>query len=314
MSKSAKLLHLDPFAAALQRKEREAAGGQSQPLREAAPPPRTGGQEEGSARGRQETIAGTQAILLREAILPIFTGGQEEKEREDISNNAGGQPVNLREASLPKAGGHTSTAGGNLPAVKRIAGGNLPAKQQSGRPQKETTGGRNKERRPADHKKLSLWFSRSKISEWKQFAVKTELTLTEFLDLAASRFIDSMGTRIEETAGGNPPHDDLMIFRTSDDIIIMYKTHTSNRWKVADDRVASEFNDVDIRIVELGIVQALFRVEAKKINSFKYFIGSIQEAMEMTAKVKMSGPSLDDYLTYARGKLEEMRKKREGKL
>jgi hypothetical protein len=111
-------------------------------------------------------------------------------------------------AEAESAGGRKKSAGGNPPANPLSAGGNPPAEITSGRPQIQTAGGRKSDRRPADHKKLSLWFSSAKVREWKAFAAQAGLTLTDFLDLAASRFIETAASRTVITAGGNPPHDD----------------------------------------------------------------------------------------------------------
>ena len=291
MSKSAKLLHLDPFAAAIARKERE-AGGQTNDKREAA----------------NSTLMGTQALELREATFTTQAGGRLVKTLEAASVITGGQ----QEES---AASQDILAGGNLPAKELFTGGNLPAEEENGRPQIETAGGRKiqkKERRPEDHKKLSLWFSRKKISEWKQFAEKTELTLTEFLDLAASRFMESVGTQKEEIAGGNPPHDDMMnsFWRTHDDIRMLYTEITGNRWRSTDDRIAVAYNSLDRRILEIGILSTAVRFKGKKINSFKYFVDEIEIGVEDIRESRMADESITGLLISRRA---AWKKKKEGK-
>ena len=64
MSKSAKLLHLDPFAAAIARKERE-AGGQSEEIREAANTADMGGQSLLIAAPQSQTAGGNLLHLDR---------------------------------------------------------------------------------------------------------------------------------------------------------------------------------------------------------------------------------------------------------
>jgi hypothetical protein len=141
----------------------------------------------------------------------------------------------------------------------------------------------------------------------KVFCAEKGIDLQEFFILAGVHFMEHVDAHKNLLVDAKTPHDDLMMWKTTDDIIIMYQTHTGNRWKATDDQLGRTFNDVDARIVEIGLLTALFRVQLKRINSFKYFVPSIQEAIEMVTQARMSESSLDDYLQYARGKLAQLR-------
>ncbi len=290
MSKSAKLLHLDPFAAALTRKERESRENlEVSSLSSDAP----------------ATTAGGRNNATWEAISQK-TGGQDNLLREDADFNTGGHSMTI---AAPRQSG----AGGNLPAHKSGAGGNLPAKKKYGKLQKESVGGQRKDRRPEDHKKLSLWFPRVKISEWKKFCEDAELTLTSFLDIAASRLMESAASQLEQNAGGNPPHDELMtnFWRTHDDIRLLYCDITGNKWKSEDDRAAATYNGLDRRILEIGILTTAIRFKGKKINSFKYFMDEIELTMDEIKESRMGDEALSAMLFSRR---TWWQKKREGKL
>jgi hypothetical protein len=171
-----------------------------------------------------------------------------------------------------------------------------------------------KDRRSADKQKVNFYLHRAKVKEFSLFARQHDLTLTQFFEQAGVHFMEAVGVHKEKHVGVNTPHDDhddLMIWKTDDDIIRRYRALTGNKWKPADDRLAREFNGVNPVVVEIGMVMALFRTKAKRINSFNYFLSPIREAIEETNIAKMGEQSLREYLQYAHTKLAAKRKENE---
>jgi hypothetical protein len=73
----------------------------------------------------------------------------------------------------------------------------------------------------------------------------------------------------------------MIIYKTKVAIINLYlKYNPQNRWKPADDYEGQRYNDKDIRLVEVGIIQTQFNARFKKINSFKYYTTEIDLALE----------------------------------
>jgi hypothetical protein len=67
------------------------------------------------------------------------------------------------------------------------------------------------------------------------------------------------------------------MFKSHEDIIMLYRNYTSNAWKPHDDTAGKEHNDTDIRIIEIGIINTMLNFKGRRINSFKYFLPEIEE-------------------------------------
>jgi hypothetical protein len=136
--------------------------------------------------------------------------------------------------------------------------------------------------------------------ELKHLALDMEIDFQELVAQALTHFKQCVGAHIKEQVGEQSPtsvgakvrYDDLKIFKTYDDIINLYEVYTGNRWKVKDDRDGQQFNGLDRRIIEVGILQTLLNFRGRKINSFKYFIPEIEIAIQANLK----GETLDIFL------------------
>jgi len=103
---------------------------------------------------------------------------------------------------------------------------------------------------------------------------------------------DDVGVHKSEKVGVHTSHDDLMIRKTDDDIIMLYQRYTENKWKSADDRAARALNNIDRRIIEIGILNTLLNARGKRINSFAYFLPEIQTLIE----INLHKETIDVYL------------------
>lgn len=194
-----------------------------------------------------------------------------------------------------KVDAHTIPVDAKTPTLKKVG----VHSEKSGRPQND--------RHRAGKTRIHFRMEDEQARAIKVFCAEKGIDLQEFFILAGVHFMEHVDAHKNLLVDAKTPHDDLMMWKTTDDIIIMYQKHTGNRWKTTDDQLGRTFNDVDARIVEIGLLTALFRVQLKRINSFKYFVPSIQEAIEMVTQARMTESSLDEYLKYARGKLRQLR-------
>jgi hypothetical protein len=132
----------------------------------------------------------------------------------------------------------------------------------------------------------------------KVLAAKQGMELSQYVEFVLGNFMSPQN----EKAGINVPLDDqrLIIYRTKSTIINIYRTRTGNpKWTMKDDVAASAFNEVDIRLVELGILQTLGnRQGGGKINSFSYFVPEINLWVEN----QMPSDALDGILLIYRAK------------
>lgn len=150
-----------------------------------------------------------------------------------------------------------------------------------------------------------------KVREYcvKQGREGKELKLKEFYEQAAYYFLDFLGTQGDRKLGAYAPFDDklpMMPINTSLNIIYQYIAYNKifnekTKWKPQDDAVANQYNDTDIRVIELGIISTQFNAAFKKIHSFKYYQKQIDEYLEQELKEDM----INFLLEHERGKWQK---------
>jgi hypothetical protein len=121
------------------------------------------------------------------------------------------------------------------------------------------------------------------VKEIKHFCVENGLELQEFTEMAAIHLMEYAASHQVAKPGSKQALDErnkMMLYKTSPSIINLYLQYNpENKWKVADDYEAQQYNDKDIRLIELGIIRTQFNAGFKKINSFKYYVAEIEEAL-----------------------------------
>ncbi|MDT5155736.1 MAG: hypothetical protein QOC99_1741 [Acidobacteriota bacterium] len=126
--------------------------------------------------------------------------------------------------------------------------------------------------------------SEDTLNRIKHFIVDHDLEQQEFAELSAIHFMDAVESHQVEKVDSRLALDDrrlMMLFKTHPSIINIYLQYNpENRWKPADDYEGIKYNDKDIRLVELGIIQTQFNARFKKVNSFKYYATEIDIALE----------------------------------
>jgi hypothetical protein len=198
---------------------------------------------------------------------------------------------------------------------KYVGFGELHSLDKSGRPQEKwtATGGRphaghnseitqvvdghisetspvckNKDRHSKNKIKRTIRYSLAIDKQIQDFCAKHKLHLQDFHELAVAHYMASVdGHKTANTVnvdGHNftkwPSHDDLMIFKTHDDIIMRYERLTGRKWKPSDDRAATPFNNIDHQLIEIGMIHTYIQAKGKRINSFAYFIPEIQTMID----------------------------------
>jgi hypothetical protein len=209
-----------------------------------------------------------------------------------------------------KVDGHQGEVASMLATNEGEVASMLATKLASGRPQEEKVDGHKKDRHRKGRIKYTGRFEPNIFSKIRHFCVDKKLDLQEFFELAAVHFMEQVAVHQEKEVASMLAHDDLlMIWKSTDDIIMRYRAMTGNRWKPADDRAAARFNQTDIRLVEIGMLYTVLRTKAKKINSFAYFIPEIEEVLA----VKLADETIDALLKHRRAQWEKLKKEREQK-
>jgi hypothetical protein len=120
--------------------------------------------------------------------------------------------------------------------------------------------------------------------QFRLFRAKHHLELQEFYELAGVHYIEHVDAHKTESVDALASHDDrdmMIMFKTSPVIINLYLQYNpENRWKPSDDYEGKRYNERDIRLIEVGILQTQFNARFKKINSFRYYVTEIDIALE----------------------------------
>ncbi len=231
--------------------------------------------------------------------------GHSENKPLDTQNNNSGHSEELFLDTQPEKSGHpiTENLSANAPENKIEAPKN--EKTLSANTPKEKILGTQKK---YDYKKydakrstvrVNLHLDRELDQNVREFCVLSNprLELKEFFELAARHFLD---TQKKLGLSANAPVNNLInsLSRTKPSIINIYLAYnsifnTETKWKTSDDKVGEIFNNADIRLVEIGIIQTQGELyqqlengkyakkdPSKIINAFSYYRQKIESNIE----------------------------------
>jgi hypothetical protein len=146
----------------------------------------------------------------------------------------------------------------------------------------------------------------------KRFLIEQNMDQQDFAELSAVHYMQHVAVHKKGDVDGRPSLDDrtrmMMVYKTVPPIINLYLQYNpDNKWKAGDDRAGEQFNQADLRLVELGILHTLLRTERKRIHSFAYFVPEIEE----TIAVPLDAETIDIMLRRRREQYEKLRKERD---
>jgi hypothetical protein len=123
------------------------------------------------------------------------------------------------------------------------------------------------------------------------FCAEFNFTQREIAEQSAVHFIDMWTARFLKLVDGKPAHDDrlkMIMWKTEVPVINLYRAYNfENKWKFKDDEVGLNYNDTDLRLLELGIIETQFNSNFKKINSFGYYKNQIDNFIEQNLGEEM---------------------------
>lgn len=136
--------------------------------------------------------------------------------------------------------------------------------------------------------RLSLRPNAETLHRFKVFCAEKKLTLTEFFEIAGQKLID-LGAQIPENLGAKTPYDDRrldILYKTNARIINLFLEYNKifnekTDWKPKDDAVGVKYNDVDLRTIEIGIIQTQVNILESEsgtlVERFKYYTREIDK-------------------------------------
>lgn len=142
----------------------------------------------------------------------------------------------------------------------------------------------------------------------EEFSKLHRLTKQQFVELAASHFMEFVASKPQANVASELAHDDLKIWKTHDDIVIIYERVTGNRFQRRDDDVARGCNAMDRRLVEVAMLQTILNARGRRINSFRYFADEIKNISDLG----IDGQMLDAILLRRREQVEKLRAVKRG--
>jgi hypothetical protein len=230
-------------------------------------------------------------------ILNDPPGQQAAKEESQLSTTTASQQATNASSQLPPASTlSTTTEKSAIQIAKRKA----VASQRRRR-----VDSRKGDRHARDKVPFNNRISGETLNRIRHFCVEHDMEQQEFAELSAIHFMEAVDShRTEKSASELAPDDrELMIlFKTSPSIINLYlRYNPENRWKPADDYQGQRYNDKDIRLVEIGIIQTQFNARFKKVNSFKYYTTEIDEALA----IPLADETIEIMLKQGRRRWEE---------
>jgi hypothetical protein len=145
------------------------------------------------------------------------------------------------------------------------------------------------------------------------YCAENNFTLTEFFEIAGMQLID-LDVQEQKNLGVLTPLDDRRrdyLYKTNPRIINLFREYNKifnpqTDWKPKDDAVGVKYNDVDLRIIELGIIQTQSNIlegeSDTKPERFKYYTREIDKLNSLGYSEQL----LDAILTTNRKRWKEI--------
>lgn len=131
------------------------------------------------------------------------------------------------------------------------------------------------------------------------FCAEHNFTQREIAEQSAVHFMDVWTAKFSKNVDGKTAHDDglkMIMWKTAPAVINLYRAYNfENKWKFADDDAGQKYNSVDLRLIELGIIETQFNSNFKKINSFSYYKNQIDVFIDQKLGEEMLGFLLKHY-------------------
>jgi len=225
----------------------------------------------------------------------------------DVQNNNLGRPKNENlGAKTPKSAVWTPKESSNLDA-KTPKNKNLDAQKNT-----ETKKWVKYEKQRVTDR-LSLRPDVETLRRIRVYCAENDFTLTEFFEIAGMRLID-LDVQEQKNLGVLTPLDDRRrdyLYKTNPRIINLFREYNKifnpqTDWKPKDDAVGVKYNSVDLRLIEIGIIQTQSNIleneSDTKVERFKYYTREIDKFIATA----YSDQLLDAILTTNRKRWKEI--------
>jgi hypothetical protein len=161
-------------------------------------------------------------------------------------------------------------------------------------------------KRRIDERQISMRLNVDLVKKINNFCSELGITAKEFWETLATHAVEPgnpVATHaFSQLVGRWVAHDDMMMFKTRDDIIMRYQEMTGLKWNRRDDRDGVQYNNIDQRLLDIGFIQTVankLKGNTAKIpiKSFAYFKTEIESLIQQQ-RDKVLPELLDDYHRY----------------
>lgn len=137
------------------------------------------------------------------------------------------------------------------------------------------------------------------VNEIKHFNIERKFDMKEFFELSARSFLDSFGNPNNTDLASNIASEDrrkMILYKTIPSIINLFREYQKifnpkSDWKPKDDAVGVKYNEVDLRIIELGIIQTQANIVENESDTkperFKYYSREIDKFLSLGYPTEM---------------------------
>lgn len=124
----------------------------------------------------------------------------------------------------------------------------------------------------------------------KVYCAKNDIDKQDFYRIVVNHYFDTVVDQNSESVVNNLTYDDrrlMTLYKTKPRIINLYLSYNlifnpKSKWTVRDDEAGLSLNGIDLRIIELGILQTQANKNfSGKINSFSYYLPEIENFISL---------------------------------
>lgn len=202
--------------------------------------------------------------------LELQSGGQ-----QDVQNS--GQQVNVVDSMLS--------------TVQPMVDSMLSTNQTNGQQQSQS-GGQQRVKRALDrHKRKheTIRIREDILNRINMFCAQFGIKKQEFWEILAvhhfEQYDKKLSTSFNHVVDSMLSHDDMMILKTHEDIIMRYEAYTNQKWTRRDDREGQRYNQTDIRLIDIAFISTIEKklrgnTAKQPIKSFNYFVAEIEAIID----------------------------------
>lgn len=137
--------------------------------------------------------------------------------------------------------------------------------------------------------KITIRLNKQLLNKINDFCYQNNIEKQYFFEIVASYTVDNVAsqpaTLLTRTVASQPAHDDMMILKTHEDIIMRYEAYTNQKWTRRDDREGQRYNQTDIRLIDIAFISTIEKklrgnTAKQPIKSFNYFVAEIEAIID----------------------------------